>query len=204
LKNQHTLILNKMKTKIFFLLKVLFVAVTSIITFSAKGQMDPKMHANMSKMAEAKVEKAICVLYPTKDSKVTGKVVFIKTDAGIKVIANIEGLTEGNHGFHIHACGDCSSEDGMSAGGHFNPDNKMHGAPVDSMRHAGDMGNIVADKSGKAHLEFTDKDISLEGPHSIIGRSVIVHKNADDLKTQPTGNAGARVACGVIGIAANK
>jgi superoxide dismutase, Cu-Zn family len=193
-----------METKNPFLVKFLFVAIACTLFFNAKGQMDPKMHSTMPKMAESKVEKAICVLYPTKDSKVTGKVVFIKTDAGIKVIADIEGLTEGNHGFHIHACGDCSSEDGLSAGGHFNPDNKMHGAPVDSMRHAGDLGNIVADKSGKAHLEYTDNDISFEGPHSIIGRSVIVHKNADDLKTQPTGNAGARVACGVIGIASNK
>ena len=77
---------------------------------------------------------------------------------------------------------------------------ETHGAPMDAMRHEGDMGNIEADATGKAHMEYVDKTISLEGMASIIGRSVIVHADEDDLKSQPTGNAGARVACGVIGI----
>ena len=189
-----------MKTINSFLLKFICVSVSTALCITANGQNEHKMPGMIANMPEVKPEKAICVLYPTKDSKVSGKVVFTKAGKGIKVVADIEGLTEGNHGFHIHACGDCSSVDGLSAGGHFNPDNEMHGAPGDSMRHAGDLGNIVADKSGKAHLEYTYYDISFDGPHSIIGRSVIVHKNADDMKTQPTGNAGARVACGVIGI----
>jgi Cu-Zn family superoxide dismutase len=111
------------------------------------------------------------------------------------------GLKKGKHGFHIHEFGDCSAPDGTSAGGHFNPEGKMHGAPVDMSRHAGDMGNIEADESGKAHLEYIDPMMSLTGDHSIIGRSVILHQNEDDLKTQPTGNAGPRIACGVIGVA---
>jgi Cu-Zn family superoxide dismutase len=89
----------------------------------------------------------------------------------------------------------------MSAGGHFNPEGKSHGAPMDMSRHMGDMGNLEADESGKAHLEYVDATLQLNGPDSILGRSLIIHKNEDDLKTQPTGNAGPRVACGVIGTA---
>jgi Cu-Zn family superoxide dismutase len=147
-----------------------------------------------------KIQKAICVLYPTQGNTVTGTVTFTLTATGVKIIADLEGLSKGKHGFHIHECGDCSAVDGTSAGGHFNPEGKNHGAPMDMMSHAGDLGNIVADDSGKAHLEYVDPMITFEGDHSIIGRSLIIHKNEDDLKTQPTGNAGARVACGVIGI----
>jgi Cu-Zn family superoxide dismutase len=109
------------------------------------------------------------------------------------------GFTPGRHGFHIHEFGDCSAKDLSSAGSHFNPAMKSHGAPTDEMRHDGDMGNVVADESGKTHLEYIDRKITLDGENSIIGRAVIVHEKEDDLKTQPTGNAGGRVACGVIG-----
>ena len=149
---------------------------------------------------ENSVNKGICVLQPTKGNNVTGVIAFTKVDDGVKVVADLEGLTPGKHGIHIHECGDCSAVDGTSAGGHFNPMSKDHGSPMGSMRHEGDMGNITADVNGKAHLEYVDKEISFEGMTSIIGRSVIVHKNEDDMQTQPTGNAGARVACGVIGI----
>jgi Cu-Zn family superoxide dismutase len=147
-----------------------------------------------------KVSKAVCVVYPTQGNNVTGTVTFTGVNGGVKVVADLQGLSKGKHGIHIHECGDCTAADGTSAGGHFNPMSMSHGAPMDAMRHAGDMGNIEADDAGKAHLEYVDPTISLTGDNSIIGRSVIVHKNEDDLKTQPTGNAGARVACGVIGI----
>ena len=120
---------------------------------------------------------------------------------GIRVIVDMEGLSPGDHGFHVHEYGDCSAPDGTSAGGHFNPDGQPHGAPTDTERHVGDLGNISADGMGMAHLEWTDTFLSFSGPHSIVGRGVIVHAGADDLTSQPTGNAGARVACGVIGIA---
>jgi Cu-Zn family superoxide dismutase len=148
-----------------------------------------------------KVEKAVCVLYPTLGNKVTGVVTFTKVEGGVKVVADIEGLSKGKHGFHIHEYGDCSGLDGSTAGGHFNPDAKSHGAPNVSERHAGDMGNIEADDSGQGTLEYVDSTISLEGKNSIIGKAMIIHANEDDLKTQPTGNAGNRLACGVIGIA---
>jgi len=160
-------------------------------------------HADMPGMEQriAPIAKAIAVLIPTSGNNVQGIVTFTKVADGITVTAHIEHLTPGKNGFHIHEFGDCSSPDGMSAGGHFNPMNMQHGAPTDANRHEGDIGNIVADSSGVANLEWLDKMLSFEGPYSIIGRSVVVHANEDDLKSQPTGNAGARLACGAIGIA---
>jgi Cu-Zn family superoxide dismutase len=145
--------------------------------------------------------KAIAVLHPTEGNKVRGWVTFTREGEKVKVVAEIEGLTPGKHGFHIHEFGDCSSKDGAAAGGHFNPGGKSHGAPTDANRHEGDLGNLEAGQDGKARVDFTDSVLRLDGPGSIIGRGVIVHTNPDDLKTQPTGNAGGRQACGVIGAA---
>jgi Cu-Zn family superoxide dismutase len=147
------------------------------------------------------IAKAIAVLNPTQNNKVTGTVTFSKVELGVKVVADIKGLTPGAHGFHIHQFGDCSAPNADSAGGHYNPAGKPHGAPESGERHAGDLGNLVADSSGRAYLERTDTLISLTGPNSVIGRGIIIHEASDDMTTQPTGNAGARVACGVIGIA---
>ena len=152
------------------------------------------------KTAEVEVQHATAVMNPTEGSKVQGVVHFAKDGKVVQITVNIEGLSPGPHGFHIHEFGDCSSPDAISAGGHFNPANMPHGGPKAEMRHAGDLGNLEADKNGLASIEATDNVLSLEGPKSIIGRSVIVHAQADDLKTQPAGAAGARVACGVIGI----
>lgn len=145
--------------------------------------------------------KAIALLHGTTGSNVAGTVTFTAAGNEVKVVADITGLTPGKHGFHIHEFGDCSSPDGKAAGGHFNPANHQHGAPDAMDRHAGDLGNIEADASGKAHLEMTDKVMKLNGADSILGHAVIVHEKADDLKTQPTGDAGGRLACGVIGVA---
>jgi Cu-Zn family superoxide dismutase len=163
-------------------------------------------HQHMS-MPPVKVNqniKAICVLYATQGNSVSGTVTFTRVPEGVKVVADLSGLTPGKHGFHIHEFGDCSSADGTSAGGHFNPAGSTHGAPMDMNRHEGDMGNIEAGANGKAHLEYIDSHMSFEGTNSILGRSVIVHANQDDMKTQPTGNAGPRIACGVIGLAKNQ
>jgi Cu-Zn family superoxide dismutase len=147
------------------------------------------------------VQKAICILYPTEGNTAHGTVSFTRVDGGIHVVADLQGLSKGKHGFHIHEFGDCSAPDGTSAGGHFNPEGKTHASPAEMDRHMGDMGNIEADEAGKARLDYIDRMMTLDGEHSIIGRSVILHKNEDDLKTQPTGNAGPRIACGVIGVA---
>ena len=143
---------------------------------------------------------AICVLSPTKGSNVMGTVVFTQKGDAVEITGDITGLTPGNHGFHVHEFGDLSSNAGLATGGHFNPEKEKHGGPHAAMRHVGDLGNIVADDNGKVTLHLTDKLIQLRGKHSIIGRGLIVHAKADDLKTDPTGDAGGRVAQGVIGV----
>lgn len=147
------------------------------------------------------IKKAICVLHPTAGNEVTGIVTFTDSPEGVVVEATVEGLTPGKHGFHVHHYGDCSAPDGTSAGGHFNPDGTDHGGPHAHVRHVGDLGNLEADENGKAHYRMVDKMLELNGAHSIIGRSIIVHAGEDDLTSQPTGAAGARVAYGVIGVA---
>jgi Cu-Zn family superoxide dismutase len=149
--------------------------------------------------APAPVTKAVAVLSPLGSSGVSGSVTFTQVEGGVKVSARISGLKPGAHGFHVHEFGDCSAPDGTSAGGHFNPTGSPHAGPHDAIRHAGDMGNVSAAADGVATLEYVDSHIAFEGANSILGRGVIVHANPDDLKTQPTGNAGGRVACGVIG-----
>jgi len=144
---------------------------------------------------------AVAVLMPTAGNTISGTVIFAKSGKAMRVIAEVSNLSPGAHGFHIHEFGDCRAADGSSAGGHFNPDNSSHGAPNADPSHVGDLGNIVADESGVGKLDLLVARPDLEGPNGIIGRSIIVHADPDDLKTQPTGNAGARIACGVIGIA---
>jgi len=167
-------------------------------------------HHDMSKdglmshpMAMMNLTHAIAVLHPTQGNTASGVVHFHQMDGSLHVVADISGLDPNStHGFHIHEFGDCSSPDGMSTGGHFAGAGHQHGKPTDAYpnRHAGDMGNITADASGKAHLELTLQDVTLTGDNAILGRGVIVHAKADDFG-QPTGNAGGRIACGVVGAA---
>ena len=145
--------------------------------------------------------KATASLEPTKGSTVRGTVNFEQRGDKVRVSANISGLRpNGEFGFHIHEAGDCSSGDGMSAKGHFNPYGKPHGAHGSGERHAGDMPSLKSDAGGNANMTFDLDVISVNpgGPASIIGRGLIVHVQPDDFKTQPTGNAGARSACAVI------
>jgi superoxide dismutase, Cu-Zn family len=141
---------------------------------------------------------AIARMNPTEGNQAQGMVTFEEVPGGIRVVAHIEGLPPGKRGFHIHETGDCSAPDAMSAGGHFDPHGHRHGGPGDEEHHAGDFGNIEVDSNGVGHFETVADFISFEGPTSIIGRSVIVHAEEDDLTSQPTGEAGARLACGVI------
>ena len=144
--------------------------------------------------------KGISVLHPTAGNKVTGTVTFTPAADGVKIHAEIGGLTPGKHGFHIHEFGDCSAADASSAGAHFNPTNQPHAGPDAAARHEVDMGNVEADVSGNARLDYVDHQISLANDaKSAIGRAVVVHAKPDDLKTQPSGDSGARIACGVIG-----
>ena len=177
------------------------ILAAGILLFAQACNYNQKPAVTTMAMETSPVNKAVCVLHATEGNNVQGVVTFTRTDSGIKVVADLEGLTEGKHGFHIHQYGDCSNPDGTSAGGHFNPGNKNHGAPADTERHVGDLGNLEAGADGKAHLESVDSLITFSGDHSIIGRAIIVHAGEDDLTSQPTGDAGGRVACGVIGIA---
>ena len=155
--------------------------------------------ATASKPAvEAAPLSAMCTLSPASGSKVAGWVKFTQMKHYVLVEGDVTGLTPGKHGFHIHDKGDCSAADATSAGGHFNPTKQEHGRPNSAKSHMGDLGNISADSSGEAKIKFKDKIIRLSGENTIVDRAIIVHANLDDEKTQPVGNAGARVACGVI------
>ena len=143
--------------------------------------------------------KATATLAPTTGNRTAGTATFTPNGDRVRVVAKVSGLTPGSHGFHIHEKGDCSAADGSSAGGHFNPTGKPHGNPAVGEHHGGDMPVLLADASGEATLDLTIDTVTLDsGPNGIIGRSVVVHKDPDDYKTQPAGNSGARVACGVI------
>jgi Cu-Zn family superoxide dismutase len=166
---------------------------TIIISLGMAGALALVAHGQDATKATAKLESK-------SGSQVTGTVTFTQTGDTVQVVADITGLTPGKHGFHIHEFGDCSAADASSAGGHFNPMKKPHGAPDAAERHAGDLGNLEADASGKAHLELKDNMLKLSGENSILGRGVIVHEKVDDW-SQPVGNAGGRLACGVIGVA---
>ncbi|KAI7793326.1 superoxide dismutase [Cu-Zn] isoform X1 [Triplophysa rosa] len=149
------------------------------------------------------VSKAVCVLKGT--GEVTGTVYFVQEGYAVKVTGEITGLTPGGHGFHVHAFGD-NTNGCISAGPHFNPHENNHGAPTDEKRHVGDLGNVTAGGNGVAKINIVDKFLTLTGPHSIIGRTMVIHEKEDDLgkggddESLKTGNAGSRLACGVIGI----
>jgi len=146
---------------------------------------------------------AICVLHGTQgNEEVTGQVTFTAESDYVIVAAEVHGLTPGRHGFHVHEFGDTNCSDGKCTGGHFNPSGSAHGGPGDRIRHVGDLGNLVADDDGVARYRRIDRVISLDmrKANCIIGRGIIVHAGADDLVSQPTGAAGARLAAGVIGI----
>jgi superoxide dismutase, Cu-Zn family len=132
-------------------------------------------------------------------SKLVGKAVLTETEGGVHVVLTVEGIDAGDHGAHVHEKGDCSSPDGKSAGGHFNPHSKDHGLPGTDARHLGDLGNITIGKDGKGSLNITAPGANLKDndPQSFVGRAIIVHAKKDD-GGQPVGNAGDRLGCGVI------
>ena len=143
---------------------------------------------------------ATAQLMATKGNTATGEVQFVQAGNKVRVTGEIRGLKpNADHGFHVHEKGDCSSGDGLSTGGHFNPDSKAHGDHDHGDHHAGDLPSLKADASGVARFRFESATISLgSGKTDIVGRGLIVHRDPDDYKTQPTGNAGPRVACAVI------
>jgi len=151
----------------------------------------------------ADLTEAVAVVHPTTGNAAHGWMRFTQTADGMHVTGEIQGLKpNAKHAFHIHEFGDCTSGDGKSAGSHYNPEGHPHAGPDASMRHAGDLGNLEADASGVAHYDRTIAGLTVGGVNNpVIGRSVIIHAGEDDFATQPTGNAGDRIGCGVIGVA---
>lgn len=176
------------------------LAVCSFVCFAVLGLRGQALAQHDEKAKGETITKAVAVLFPTKGSDVKGRVTFTQDGRTVHVHAEISGLSPGDHGFHIHEFG-VWSEDGMASGGHFNPTKNPHSAPASAKRHVGDLGNVTATSSGNVTYDLDDEHLSFHGPHSIIGRGLVVHEKADDLKTQPTGNAGGRLAVGVIGVA---
>jgi Cu-Zn family superoxide dismutase len=168
-------------------MKTILVAATAVLLAACQTTPDAPLRAT------AKLE-------PTKGNKTFGEATFEQVGDKVRVAIFVQGLKPGQqHGLHIHEVGDCSSGDGMSAKGHFNPHGKPHGHPSSGNRHAGDLPSLNANKAGRANVQVDVDMITVgPGPASIVGRGLIVHADPDDYKTQPTGNAGARIACGVI------
>lgn len=166
------------------------------------GAEEPPPAPAPEPVVEAAPLVAKAMLMAREGSTVAGMVTFTEADGGVTIVAHITGAPPGSLGFHVHEFGDCSSADFKSAGGHFNPTEMPHGGPADLERHAGDLGNVEVAEDGTAHHETTSSMLTVsEGPNSVVGLGVILHEKADDLVSQPTGDAGGRIACGVIELA---
>lgn len=143
----------------------------------------------------------VLMLQPKSDTQVSGSATFTEKNGVVTFTANIQGLTPGEHAIHIHEKSDCSAPDASSAGGHWNPTFKKHGKWGSSEYHKGDIGNFIADAKGNGTITFSTDEWCIgceDETKNIVGKSIIVHKGADDFTTQPTGNAGGRVACTAI------
>jgi len=163
----------------------------------------PPAAATKAAQPASTAQEAVTNLAPASGSLVSGKLVLRPMGDGVHISGEVGGLKPGDvRGFHIHEKGDCSAADASSAGGHFNPGGQAHGRAGQGAHHAGDTDNIVADAKGVARIDAHVTGVTLGGgaANDIAGRAIIVHANADDYSSQPTGNAGARVACGVIAV----
>ncbi len=178
------------------LLSVIFVFL--LITTGCAQNSDMESKSEQQDPAHTEL---VATVMQVGNSEVTGSVTFSEAENGVQIQGSFSGLEPGNHGFHIHEYGDCTADDGTTAGGHFNPTGNNHGSPSDTDRHMGDLGNIEANEDGEASVNYVDQTVTLD---QILGRGIIIHAGEDDLKSQPTGAAGGRVACGVIGVAQKK
>lgn len=153
----------------------------------------------VNELLATEYHKAQALIGPAPGWNISGIVEFEETPEGVLIKAKILNLPEGKHGFHIHENTQCEG-DFESAGGHYNPYNSKHGAPGDNIRnrHVGDLGNLIADEFQVAHYQRVDNIIALRGPRAIIGLAVVIHEHSDNFETQPTGDSGSRIACGII------
>lgn len=194
-----------MKTQLQSICNTLLITscLTCVGTASFAMEMGHTHHEQMQSQAFDSVNKLVAQLSPTQGNQTSGSILFESmADGTVKITAEVSGLKpNAKHAIHIHEYGDLRATDGTMTGGHYNPENHDHALPDQEMRHAGDMGNLMANAEGIAKFTLIVDNISLAGSENpIIGRGVIVHAGTDD-GGQPTGNAGARIAQGVIGIA---
>ncbi|MDH5716763.1 MAG: superoxide dismutase family protein [Spirochaetia bacterium] len=174
-----------MKTKIY--ITAIFILITYFY------------YCNSTKPNLVSVKKAKAEIMPKSGTNVFGSVTFTQiADNSIKIVVSVVGLKPGKHGFHIHEKGDCSSNDGESALGHWNPDKLEHSVHDKENSHAGDLGNITANHEGSVFQEIIIKNVSLSDTKGPVGKALIIHADEDNLKTQPDGNSGKRIACGII------
>lgn len=185
----------------------LFCAAIALVFFASCSTPNPTSTAPSpspeaeSLAATEPLNVALAILSPTEGNQVTGSIKFKQAEDKITILANLQGLQPNSvHAWHIHEFGDASSPDGKAMGGHYNPEEMPHGLPNNPERHAGDLGNLKADSQGEVAKEITVNNISINGPQNpILGRGLIIHAETDD-GGQPTGNAGSRIAQGVIGL----
>jgi superoxide dismutase, Cu-Zn family len=181
-----------------------FIMVLSISCKNEKKETEKKVEETTTEKEEvtSNTEVIKFALEPKSDSNVSGTVTFTQENGSVTMVAEMEGLTEGTHAIHIHEKADCSSPDGKSTGGHWNPTSQPHGkwgAPEGY--HKGDIGNFTADATGKGSITFTTDEWCIgcgDETKDILGKAVIVHAGTDDYTTQPTGDAGGRVSCAGI------
>lgn len=179
-----------------------YLAIPVFLFFFAMACTEPETSEHQMSYEDSDLNQLVAVINPTEGHEAHGVVMFTQADEGVRVQANISGLdSDGVHGFHVHEFGDCRADDALSAGGHYNPTGMDHGGPMDENRHMGDMGNLESDSDGVAELDYIDEKIDLSGVNSVLGLAVIVHEQRDDLESQPVGDAGGRIGCGIIGIA---
>jgi superoxide dismutase, Cu-Zn family len=188
---------------LLFSLTLLLVACSREQPEGAPREPDNTTAAPAEKSNEpaAAAPAAAAQIAPTQGNTVTGALALAQSSGGVHITGSIQGLKpDAEFGFHVHEKGDCTAPDGSSAGGHFNPTQAQHGNPTGPTHHAGDMPNIKSDDQGVAQVDVTAGGTSLTGDPGtdIMGKAIVVHESPDDYATQPSGNSGKRVACGVI------
>jgi len=188
-----------MKTTRTRTLAALYALVAAAFLFTA-GCKSTSSKPSAAAPAGAAGAQARATIEPRSGSNVSGWATFTeRSRGGVRIEVHIENATPGTHGIHIHEKGDCSAPDASSAGGHFNPGGMQHAGPMDAMRHAGDFGNITIEANGTGHLDLVSDVLTVRpGPNSVVGKAIVFHEKVDDLKTQPSGNAGGRLGCGVV------
>ena len=177
-----------------------FVAVAMIGLLAVGGAAQAgKEEAKKAPVQTMPAAKATAGIEARSGSSLSGTADFVQHGGKLMITVSLKGAPPGPHAVHIHEKGDCSAPDASSAGPHFNPGGHQHGAPDAAQHHAGDLGNITIGEDGTGTLMIHSEDLAMAGePNGVVGRAIIVHDKPDDFVTQPTGNAGGRIGCGVI------